>query len=130
MNYDLLKFHHWLLSSTFKNELFEEKIKLQFVSLLSWLIYPEYREQNSLIKVLKMNKILLYFISTPLILCLTFFIIGRLTADEKRGMSNTLPTQNTKSKIIKIYKNYQMMFFLRLFPKLRLTKYLRVFFLG
>lgn len=83
MQYDLVKFHHWLLSSTFKNRLFEGKIKYQFISLLSWFIYPDFREQNSLIKVLKMNKIILYFLSTPFILCLIFFVFGRLTASER-----------------------------------------------
>ena len=55
MRYDLIKIHHWLLISTFKSKWFEENIKLQIISLLSWFIYPDYREQNSLIGVIQKN---------------------------------------------------------------------------
>lgn len=98
MNHDLTKFHHWLLSSTFKNELFEDKIKFQFVSLLSWLIYKDYRDQNSFLKVLRMNKILLYLLSTPFILSFIFFTFGRLTASER-----TITTE--KKLIVQKYVN-------------------------
>jgi hypothetical protein len=83
MNYDLIKFHHWLLTSTFKSGWFEEKIKIQFISLLSWIIYPEYREQNSFLNILRHNKFILSLILIPILLCLTFFTFGRITASEK-----------------------------------------------
>jgi hypothetical protein len=83
MNYDLIKFHHWLLTSTFKSKWFEENIKIQFISLLSWVIYPDYRSQNSLIMVIRHNKFILSIILIPILLCLTFFTFGRITASEK-----------------------------------------------
>jgi hypothetical protein len=82
MKYDLVKFHHWLLLSTFKNKWFEENIKLQIISLLSWMIYPEYREQNSLIGVIQKNKFILSVIVIPMLWSCTFFTFGRLSSTQ------------------------------------------------
>ena len=83
MKYDLVKFHHWLLLSTFKSKWFEENIKLQIISLLSWFIYPDYREQNSLIRVIQKNKFILSIITIPMLWSFTLFAFGRLSSSEK-----------------------------------------------
>ena len=83
MRYDLIKIHHWLLISTFKSKWFEENIKLQIISLLSWFIYPDYREQNSLIGVIQKNKFILSIIAIPMLWSCTLFAFGRLSSSEK-----------------------------------------------
>jgi hypothetical protein len=84
MNHDLLKFHHWLLSSTFKSQWFEENIKHQILSVLSWIIYPEFRKQNSLISVIKKNKFILTLFSVILFWSTSFFTFGRLTSETEK----------------------------------------------
>ena len=84
MNHDLLKFHHWLLSSTFKSQWFEENIKHQILSVLSWIIYPEFRKQNSLISVVKKNKFILTLFSVILFWSTSFFTFGRLTSETEK----------------------------------------------
>lgn len=81
MNHDLIKFHHWLLSSTFKSKWFEDNIKLQIISLLSWVIYPEYRKQISLLNLLKQNKFILSVFSIFILWSCSFFTFGRLTSE-------------------------------------------------
>lgn len=83
MKYDLVKFHHWLLLSTFKSKWFEENIKLQIISLLSWFIYPEYREQNSFLSVVKKNKFILIVLSIFVFWTTSFFTFGRLTVGKE-----------------------------------------------
>jgi hypothetical protein len=83
MKYDLIKFHHWLLLSTFKSKWFEENIKLQIISLLSWFIYPEYREQNSFLSVIKKNKFILIVLSIFFAWTTSFFTFGRLTSGKE-----------------------------------------------
>jgi hypothetical protein len=83
MKYDLVKFHHWLLLSTFKSKWFEENIKLQIISLLSWMIYPEYREQNSFLSVVKKNKFILIVLSIFFVWTTSFFTFGRLTSGKE-----------------------------------------------
>ena len=127
MKYDLVKFHHWLLLSTFKSKWFEENIKLQIISLLSWMIYPEYREQNSFLSVVKKNKFILIVFSVFFIWTTSFFTFGRLTVgketivvEKKTYINNYLKgldfeefqskrkateyTIFTKCKIINLYK--------------------------
>jgi hypothetical protein len=82
--YDLIKIHHWLLVSTFKSKWFEENVKLQIISLLRWIIYPETRKHYSLFSILKGNKILITIISVFFIWNITFFTFGRLSAFENR----------------------------------------------
>jgi len=77
MKYDLVKFHHWLLLSTFKSKWFEENIKLQIISLLSWFIYPEYRKSNSFFSVIKKNKFILILISIFILWTSFFFTFGK-----------------------------------------------------
>jgi hypothetical protein len=84
MNHDLLKFHHWLLSSTFKSQWFEENIKHQILSVLSWIIYPEFRKQNSLISVIKKNKFIITLFSVILFWSTSFFTFGRLTSETEK----------------------------------------------
>lgn len=83
MNHDLIKLHHWLLSSTFKSKWFEDNIKLQIISLLNWILYPDYRQQNSFIEVLQGNRLVITLVLIPLLLCSAFFTVGRLTANER-----------------------------------------------
>lgn len=78
MKYDLVKFHHWLLLSTFKNKWFEENIKLQIISLLSWFLYPEYRKNNSFFNVLKENKFILSILCIFILWTSGFFTFGKL----------------------------------------------------
>jgi hypothetical protein len=78
MKYDLVKFHHWLLVSTFRNKWFEENIKLQIISLLSWFIYPDFRKSNSIFTVLKQNKFILGVLSVFILWTSGFFTIGKL----------------------------------------------------
>jgi hypothetical protein len=78
MKYDLVKFHHWLLLSTFRNKWFEENIKLQIISLLSWFIYPEFRKSNSFFSVLKQNKFFLTVFTIFILWTSGFFTFGKL----------------------------------------------------
>jgi hypothetical protein len=78
MKYDLVKFHHWLLVSTFRNKWFEENIKLQIISLLSWFIYPDYRKNNTLFSVLKQNRFILTVIGSFILWTSGFFTFGKL----------------------------------------------------
>lgn len=78
MKYDLVKFHHWLLVSTFKNKWFEENIKLQIISLLSWFIYPEYRKTNSFFSILRRNKFILSVLLFFIFWTSGFFTFGKL----------------------------------------------------
>jgi hypothetical protein len=84
MNHDLMKFHHWLLSSTFKSKWFEENIKIQIISILSWLIYKEFREQNNIFKILGKSKFLLMIISIFVFWSTTLFTFGRLTSTDEK----------------------------------------------
>lgn len=84
MKYDLVKFHHWLLLSTFRNKWFEENIKLQIISLLSWFIYPDFRKSNSLFSVLRQNKFILGILLFFIFWTSGFFTFGKLiTIPEK-----------------------------------------------
>lgn len=78
MKYDLVKFHHWLLVSTFRNKWFEENIKLQIISLLSWFIYPEFRKNNTIFSVLKQNKFILTILLCFVLWTSGFFTFGKL----------------------------------------------------
>lgn len=81
MRYDLMKIHHWLLLSTFKNKWFEENIKHQIIQILSWFIYSDYRKQTSFLSLVKSNKLMIGFFSVILAWSLTFFTFGRLSSD-------------------------------------------------
>jgi|688.fasta_scaffold549513_2 hypothetical protein len=81
MKYDLVKFHHWLLVSTFKSKWFEDNFKLQIISLLSWFLYPEFRKQNTFLSIVRNNKIVMSIFTIFLIWSITFFTFGRLTSD-------------------------------------------------
>ena len=89
MNHDLKKFHNWLISSTFKSDYFEKKIKSQLTNLLSWFLYPEYRKQNSLIQVLIGNRLIILFFLISLMWSSTFFTFGRLSSGEDRVLIKT-----------------------------------------
>jgi hypothetical protein len=78
MRYDLVKFHHWLILSTFRNKWFEENIKLQIISLLSWFIYPDYRKSTSFFSILKQNKFILSIILFFFLWTSGFFTFGKL----------------------------------------------------
>lgn len=86
MNHDLIKFHHWLLSSTFKNKWFEENIKLQIISILSWLLYKDYRKSNSILSILRRSKFLLILISVFIFWSTSLFTFGRLTSNENNNI--------------------------------------------
>jgi hypothetical protein len=95
MKYDLVKFHHWLLVSTFKSKWFEENIKLQIISLLSWFIYPEYRQSNSFFSVLKQNRFILTIIGSFVLWTSGFFTFGKLMS---------IPEQTYKYVFVKQYE--------------------------
>lgn len=78
MKYDLVKLHHWLLVSTFKSKWFEENIKLEIISILSWIIYPEYRKSVNLLKLIRSNKIILVSMIISIIWTLGFFSFGKI----------------------------------------------------
>jgi len=78
MKYDLVKLHHWLLVSTFKNKWFEENIKLQIISLLSWFLYPDFRKSNSLFTILKQNRFILSILLVFVLWTSGFFTFGKL----------------------------------------------------
>lgn len=82
MKYDLIKFLHWLSQSTFKSKWFEDNVKFQIISLLSWILYPEFRKQNSFFNIIKGNKVILTTLSIFLIWSVTFFTFGRLTSND------------------------------------------------
>jgi len=92
MKYDLIKFHHWLSISNFKSKWFEENIKLQIISLLSWIIYPDYKVNHNLFSILCKNKLFLSIIGFVFIWSLSMYSFGRLTS---------LP-----QKVVLVQKNY------------------------
>jgi hypothetical protein len=82
MKYDLIKLLHWLSQSTFKSKWFEQNIKFQIISLLSWFLYPDFRKEKSIFDILRANKMVLFFISTFFVWSITFFTFGRLSSNE------------------------------------------------
>jgi hypothetical protein len=79
MKHDLIKFLHWLSISTFKSKWFEENIKLQIISLLSWIIYKDYRNQTPIFKLISHNRFILTILLIISLWSTTLFTFGRLS---------------------------------------------------
>jgi len=116
--YDLIKIHHWLLVSTFKSTWFEENIKLQIISLLSWFIYPEFRQSNTLFSVLGKNKIILTTLSVFIGWTLFSFTFGRISVSTDKENSTIVVEKKT------FVNNYFSSLNLKDFhPRRRITEY-------
>lgn len=100
MKHDLIKFHNWLMQSTFKCVWFEENIKTNIISILSWAIYPEYRSNNSLYSLLGKNKLFTSVLGFVLLWSVTFYAFGRLTATEQKVFIVHKSYNNPQTKIL------------------------------
>lgn len=99
MKHDLCKFLHWLTSSTFRNSKFENQIKKQMISILSWFLYPDFRKQYSFWNLLTRNTIFISILIVFLFWSVSFFTFGRLTTDEKYLYKTRIDYDTTYIKV-------------------------------
>lgn len=72
------KLDNWLLISHFKpNRFFEKRIRWQLHSLITYILYPEFRSSWSLRKVIYSNRYPIIFFKSILFLLLISFFVGK-----------------------------------------------------
>ena len=106
MNRLLYRIDNWLLMTYFKNRFFEKRIRWQLHSLISYILYPEFRKSWSLSKIIYSNRYAIILTNILALLLVSAFYLGgyrnykTITKLKSEAVHRNLVTKSLVSSII------------------------------